>query len=169
MPKGQQKELALILIFFLSIALLFRYGINWTDDNGMLNIMGVGIALATAAFIAGAVRRKHTTLIADMDEKNGAIRVWMNRPIEMWKKTLTYEANGIKLENIDKAYVSVKNSNTVLNLHDKLTNATMIIPARIGQTPEVKTFFVDYFSTKEGKKVAEDIRKPILDFVQDNK
>ena len=165
MPAQHAKEMVGIIIFFGVLGGVLRITpIGFTNTN-MLFVFGLGFLLSGFMFTMGLIRRNGTKLIAEMDETKGTLRVWMHRPVPMWRGKLSKEHNALEVKNISNAYVSEINKNQCLVLRNEANNALINVPARIARQPEVVSFFTKSFETADGKKVPSEAKKVILDFI----
>jgi hypothetical protein len=167
-PAKHFRELIFLNIIFSGLGAAGTYAFNW--GSGFLNTMAaIGLGLSLLVWIAGAVRRKNTTLVAEMNDSTWSIRVWMHKPIQFWKATLTPMSNVIQLDNVTDAYVKDMNGNTTLVLrNDKELAKSFYIPQRLALVPDVAKFFNDFLESKDGKKMKAKARNVIKDFLEND-
>lgn len=165
MPTSHKKEIISLVFAFAVISAILRYALNWVDDTGALITIIIGLLLGFAVFMAGAVRRKNTTLVAEVNEDSGRIAVWMKKTIPAWKGRLDPLTNYMNIQDADNAFVQELNQQKTLVLKATESNKLVYIPQRIAFNPEVTKFLMNFVDSKEAKKLDKESKTKIKEFL----
>lgn len=162
MPSKHKKE----IIIFLLVGIAASFGIRQiSDETGMYVTLGIFGFLAALQMWLGIRRRSNTTLIAELNDKDWKLTVWMRREIPIWRGMLSKQNNNILLTDVESAYVKDVNSNHTLILQNKFNRGLVRIPQRIAHTPEFKAFMMAFLDSEDSKVIDKKTRKVIANFM----
>jgi hypothetical protein len=166
MPTSHKKEMLALLFITGALAMGLRHWLGWIEDRGVIIILSLGIGAAILVLLTGVNRRNTTKLIAEFNEEDWKLNVWMNKVIPAWKGKLEVFTNIISIKAIDKAYVQTINGQKTLVLRDKVTNHSIYVPERIAHTSELTEFFTNFLSSKDSKDVSKEDKTTIKEFLE---